>query len=249
MLQDYAIQRNSTLDLVIHWPGSVQIFAETLTGKRIPLDVELTDRIEDVKDQIWEKAGFRRDHQRLIFDDKEPENGKMLQDYPIQKDSTLHVDLGPSVPTQIFIKTPAGRNIPLDVQSTDRIEDVKARIQDMEGLLPECQRLFFDVRELEDGNTLQDYFIPKDSTIDLFVRWPGSIHIFAKLLTGKQYSLEVDPLDRIGYLKGQIWEMEGLEPRWQRLIFAGQHLEDDFTIEDCHICDKSTLRLLLRIMG
>ena len=241
-LGDYNIQEEDILYLVCI-VCIVRISVDISTGRFINLEVNPSDTIEWVKSEIQKAKGFLVDKQQLILNGTELKDGCSLGDYNIGNGTVLDLGMRSGEPgkIEIFVKPNFMTNtIKLTVERNDLIGNVKAKIEEKEGLLAEFQELKFANWYLEDGYRLSDYNVQGEDIICL----EGG-DIFVRDLGGGTLTFKVENDYTIETIKVKIHDKTGIPVTDLRLVDAGKLLEDGRTLPSYGIKKHSFVHLIL----
>ena len=258
-LADCNIQKQSTIHFKTQNPCYLmEMNIKLLSGDSITLEVEKdgSESIESVKLMIRENLSMPVEDQQLRFEGKEMKDDRLLKDYNIKRDRRTLVSEVPTLivaprecPTiQLFLKTATGDVLLLKVYPYDTVADLKASIQEKEGIPVDQQRLTFNGVHLEEVKLLIEYGILPECTLHVTTRMHSRFQIF---IHSRHYSstvtLEVESCDTIATLKNRIQDKIQLPSNQDFVLrFGEERLEDDNkNIHHCGIKSNSNLEICL----
>lgn len=210
----------------------------------IVLEVDPSDTIEQVKQKIKEKRfDVPLDQIRLLYGGKLLKDDKTLLECDINGEEIL--DLILKLSNQIYVKTPSGQALTIEVDHNNTIENIKTIIEKLEGTLAAKQRLELDGKIMEDKLSLNDYNIDKDSIITMAVNNDTASFTIRVKNYSQTFFLEMHPTDTVLDIKKKIFKSQDVETDVQRIILKGKDLSNDATMADHNIQHDDLLWLML----
>lgn len=185
--------------------------------------------INDIKSMTQLKAGIQSDQYTLVY------GGKLLQEYrtlaslDIWTESTLYMIFNPRDVMPIFVKTPSGKIVKVEVKGLYTVHDVKAIVESFIGCsVAEC-RMIYSGNELQDCKTLAFYNIEENSTLEVLPSW---IQIFIKTWNGKTITLDVARANTVREVKDKIFCKVRVPVHFQSILFSENTLKINVVLQD-----------------
>ncbi|CAF4732066.1 unnamed protein product, partial [Rotaria socialis] len=222
----------------------MQIFVKYGWSPTITLEVNPRDTIEHVKTKLQDEEGIPADQQRLVCKGEELESSRTLSDYKIEKESTMHLVIRRSEGMLIFFKTLTGTVFIYELEPSDTVAYIKAKIEHDISIALRQQKLILAGKTLHNDQTLSYYNIQKGTTICFVIGGAGCVSFHVKLPSGRNIELMMSPgFTTIEEVKSIIERQEGIPLYQQRLVFQGKLLENRRIVSDYDIDFDNTVFL------
>ncbi|RLN18957.1 polyubiquitin-like [Panicum miliaceum] len=216
--------------------SSYKIYVKMM--KTVPLDVEYTDTVDQVKAKIGAIEGIDKGQQELFFAGIHLKNDNVITDYGIMANS--YVDLYVTDGIQISVKIPSvGKTIKLDVKKSQSVADIKADIEQKGGIPRNEQILMHAGRQLEDTQ----FGLGNGQTLHVLICPTEKLHISVNVEGERTLNLDVKSWYTIADVKLMIETMLGLPAFMQTQSGGGAELEDTQILKSLHVENGEVLML------
>jgi ubiquitin C len=247
-LADYSIGNNATLQLNVRVGNSLpQIAVKTEGNQTLSFLLQQTDRISDLKAAIYKCYGILPDRQQISSSRR-----------PLNDDDSLHDcssvrlvvirnrPLRCLFPIEVVVTIQEGVRLPVNIDLTDRIMDIKVKLEELQPIRATCQCLFHNGRELSDRKTVSQSNVRKNAVLHLADHRNAEVRIFVRRINGMTFPITVVPQATVADIKAAIQLQHGIPAGNQVLVLAGRSLKDAKRLHECGIWGNTTLHLLVR---
>ena len=228
------------LQLEVRFSLSLEVF----TGVSFQLQVAGNEQVDRLYAEVNRQARVPYHRQEIVYGDRVLEMGTRISDYNVPDQATLLVNLR-NYQVMVFLKTLTGQTIMLTVTPRDTVAQVKAMIEQQEGIPIAKQRLIFVGNQLHDDHYFLDYRIEHESAVHLVVREGDSFEVYVRAPSGRSHVFEVNPGDSVDQLKTKLRDREGIPCDIQQFFHNGQVLDSNRSLLENNVISGATLRLAI----
>lgn len=237
------VRKESRVDLILK---HVQLHCMISLDNIVTINACLTETVTQLKKELEKNNGITENEYALLFERKSLEDEQKLIYYGIKRDDIIELQFKDPVKMTISVRILDGKQIELnDVELYDKVETLKRRIENVENVSSDRQRMIFNNQQLVDSHTLAYYGIKDGSTIYLHLKF-NDMQIAVQAVNQSIFVFHVDGRDIVESVKSKIEQRLQYPMNEQILVFGKKHLEDHFMLADYSILNRSAIYLCLR---
>jgi len=225
MKLDEVRDQAGTNDVTLVAKEREEISVQMWTGETVPLDMEPSNAVLDVKRKVSEKKGVDASLLRILYKGEELPDEQTLESIQM-KAGTNYFVLAAKQKMQVNLLFISGNNMPLDMNTTDSIVDVKQRVQDKDGVPKDHVKLTFKDEELTDNLTLEDVRVKAGSNVvDIVAKERVTLNV--KTPKGEIINHDMVADDTFTDGKDRHQAKTGVDRRNIKLYYNGKEIPDD----------------------
>ena len=239
---------NLLFGVILKWIYNVTRYYAKIKKKFYETEVilDLTKKVKELKQLIFVQKKFKIDSLEFRIGDFSPREDEVLSNYNLF-DGKLSIEVKNKILNDVInVQYPNSDTIEITTDLSNTGIELLEEIGGIENVMTPYFRVLYDLyynnEKIPLENVLVNVGVKSGDTIILVKR--NTFQIFQKTLTGKTYTLEVNPSDSIKLYKIFCYYKIGIPIDQQRIIFASKVLEDNKTLADYNISKGKQLYIV-----